>query len=307
MSAFSSLSAANAVTADLLEAVAATAAYRELIDRLRDASASPRRAARAVNAELVMLYWSIGRDILEQQRCGGWGDDVVGRIAHDLALDTGSARGFSRRNLFYMRRFAALWPECEKVQTASAQVGWSHHQVLIDAFSEDPGLYARYAAQADRHRWSVRYLTSRPICPSSPSSTRCARGSSIASRGARRSSRRGAPRGDDAAMACRLPLKTDPPSESEPAYHLLLDADEVPQAAHALRLLISDEAHEPGIRRLAREVLAELERGPGERDILTVTLAPQQMKITHSAVRLLLNDLQRGQADEHTMRAIEIE
>jgi hypothetical protein len=61
-----------------------------------------------------MRYWSIGRDILEQQQAGGWGDDIVGRIAEDLRTDTGSTRGFSRRNLFYMRKFATLWPDPEK-------------------------------------------------------------------------------------------------------------------------------------------------------------------------------------------------
>jgi predicted nuclease of restriction endonuclease-like (RecB) superfamily len=105
-----------------------------------------------------MLYWSIGRDILAAQQSGGWGDDIVGRIAEDLRIETGSARGFSRRNLFYMRRFAAAWPEPEKVQTLSAQLGWSHHQVLLDAWSEQPELYLWYAAKAAANRWSVRHL-----------------------------------------------------------------------------------------------------------------------------------------------------
>jgi hypothetical protein len=114
---------------------------------------------------------------------------------------------------------------------------------------------------------------------------------------------------------------SDTAETPEPPYHLFLDAGEVPVAASALRLLISDEAHEPEIRRLAREVLAELDEQAEANGVLTVTLAPQQMKITHSAVRLLLNDLQREQADEreilrailgklpdeHTMRAIELE
>jgi hypothetical protein len=107
---------------------------------------------------------------------------------------------------------------------------------------------------------------------------------------------------------------------AEPDYHLLLDTAEVPVAASALRLLISDEAHEPDIRRLAREVLDGLQAVPDELGRVTVGLTAQQMKITHSAVRLLLNDLQRGQAperetlrsileklpDEHVMRAIEL-
>lgn len=110
-------------------------------------------------------------------------------------------------------------------------------------------------------------------------------------------------------------------STPEPAYHLFLDPEEVPVATSALRLLISDEAHQPEIRRLAREVLSSLDGQPAENGVLTVGLSPQQMKITHSAVKLLLDDLRREQADEqrilkaileklpdeHTMRAIEIE
>ncbi len=109
-------------------------------------------------------------------------------------------------------------------------------------------------------------------------------------------------------------------ASGEPAYHLFLERQEVAPTASALRLLISDEAHEPAIRRLAREVLAQLDGAPDERGLLTLTLAPQQMKITHSALRLLVNDLGRGEAgerdvlrailaklpDEHVMRAIEI-
>ena len=109
--------------------------------------------------------------------------------------------------------------------------------------------------------------------------------------------------------------------ESEPAYHLLLEAAEIPLTARALRLLISDEAHQPQIRRLGREVLAELEQKPEAGSTLSVALTPGQMKITHSALRLLLNDVRRDQAqelvmlqgileklpDEHSIRAITID
>ncbi len=103
-------------------------------------------------------------------------------------------------------------------------------------------------------------------------------------------------------------------------YHLLLDAEEVPVAASAVRLLMTDEAREAEIRAIGREILAMLEAPPDERGLVTLPLSPPQMKITHSAVRLLINDLQRGQADEreilwriigklpdeHVMRAIEL-
>jgi hypothetical protein len=114
---------------------------------------------------------------------------------------------------------------------------------------------------------------------------------------------------------------SDTAQAPEPGYHLFLDSGEAAVAATAIRLLISDEAHEPRIRRLAREVLAGLQGTPDKRGTLTIALTPEQMKITHSAVRLLRNDLQRGQAaeretlqrileklpDEHTMRAIAVE
>jgi hypothetical protein len=109
---------------------------------------------------------------------------------------------------------------------------------------------------------------------------------------------------------------TDP----EPAFHLFLDGEETPVLGRALRLLIADEAHEPLIRGLAREVLALLDPPPDGGGKVTVPLSPEQMKITHTAARLLLDDLQREQAterellrrvldklpDEHTMRAIEL-
>jgi hypothetical protein len=113
---------------------------------------------------------------------------------------------------------------------------------------------------------------------------------------------------------------SDRAQDPEPAFHLFLDGEETPVLARALRLLIADEAHEPLIRGLAREVLALLDPPPDGGGKLTVPLSPEQMKITHTAARLLLDDLQREQAterellrrvldklpDEHTMRAIEL-
>jgi hypothetical protein len=108
--------------------------------------------------------------------------------------------------------------------------------------------------------------------------------------------------------------------ETAPDYHLLLDPDEVPVTGSAVRLYLSDEAHQPEIQAIGREVLSGLEAEPGENDVLSMPLTAKQMKIVFFAVRLLINDLQREQADEreilwrvlgklpdeHVMRAIEI-
>jgi hypothetical protein len=91
---------------------------------------------------------------------------------------------------------------------------------------------------------------------------------------------------------------TDIPHESEPSYHLILGEVEVGVARTALNLLISNEAHEPQFRRLAREVLADLQDGPGQGETVTIALAPRQMRIMHTAVKLLFDDLQREQSEE---------
>jgi predicted nuclease of restriction endonuclease-like (RecB) superfamily len=62
------------------------------------------QAGRAVNRELVMLYWDIGRGIVEKQQTAGWGDAVVERLAADLRSDFPDMRGFSRANVWAMRR-----------------------------------------------------------------------------------------------------------------------------------------------------------------------------------------------------------
>lgn len=79
------------------------------------------RAALAVNRELVMLYWQIGREILAQQRRQGWGARVIDRLARDLRQAFPELKGFSPRNLKYMRAFAEAWPDEAIVQQLAAQ------------------------------------------------------------------------------------------------------------------------------------------------------------------------------------------
>ena len=61
-------------------------------------------AARAVNRDLVELYWDIGKGIVEKQQAAGWGDSVVERLAADLSAAFPEMSGFSSANLWAMRR-----------------------------------------------------------------------------------------------------------------------------------------------------------------------------------------------------------
>ncbi len=115
------------------------------------------RATLAVNRELVLLYWQIGRDILARQAEQGWGAKVIERLAEDLRLAFPEMKGFSPRNLKYMRAFAQAWPDEAIVQEALAQLPWYHHLALLDKLP-DPETRRWYAAKAIEHNWSRNIL-----------------------------------------------------------------------------------------------------------------------------------------------------
>lgn len=119
--------------------------------------AAQQRATLAVNRELVQLYWQIGRDILQRQARQGWGAKVIDRLAQDLRSAFPSMKGFSPRNLKYMRAFAEAWPDESFVQEVLAQLPWYHQLALLDKL---PGPETRrwYAAKAIEHNWSRNVL-----------------------------------------------------------------------------------------------------------------------------------------------------
>ena len=128
-----------------------------LLDLKTRIHTAQQRAALAVNRELVLLYWQIGRDILARQASQGWGAKVIDRLAHDLRNAFPEMKGFSPRNLKYMRAVAEAWPEPEFVQQAAAQLPWFHLCTLIDKLATRE---ARdwYLAKAVEHAWSRNVL-----------------------------------------------------------------------------------------------------------------------------------------------------
>lgn len=88
--------------------------HRIQSERLRIVSAS--------NAAMVLLYWDIGQRILEKQRMQGWGAKIIDRLSYDLREQFPEMKGFSPRNLKYMRAFSTAWPKREIVQEALAQI-----------------------------------------------------------------------------------------------------------------------------------------------------------------------------------------
>ena len=115
------------------------------------------RASVAVNRELVLLYWQIGRDILERQQRESWGAKVIDRLAVDLKREFPDMKGFSVRNLKYMRRFAQVWTDDGFVQQVAAQLPWFHNCVLLDKVTDDE-TRTWYARAAIHHGWSRAVL-----------------------------------------------------------------------------------------------------------------------------------------------------
>ncbi len=74
-----------------------------------------------VNQDLLQLYWFIGNQILEKQRMLGWGSNVIDNLSSDLSNRYSDMKGFSVRNLKYMRAFAESYPDFPIVQVPHAQ------------------------------------------------------------------------------------------------------------------------------------------------------------------------------------------
>ena len=119
--------------------------YQSLLADLKKRIAEAQvRAGLAVNRELVLLYWSIGRDILARQEAEGWGAKVIDSRAQDLRRSFPEMQGLSPRNLKYMRAIADAWPDEAIVQRLVAQIAWGHNVRLLD-----------HVKSADERRWYI--------------------------------------------------------------------------------------------------------------------------------------------------------
>ncbi len=125
-----------------------------LKNRIRSAQV---KAAVSVNRELVLLYWQIGHEILIRQEREGWGSKVIDRLSLDLTHEFPAMKGFSSRNLKYMRKFAGAWRDPSIVQELLAQITWYHHIALMDKVKE-PAEREWYIRETMRHGWSRNVL-----------------------------------------------------------------------------------------------------------------------------------------------------
>ncbi len=115
------------------------------------------KAVIAANSALVLMYWNIGRSILDRQNSEGWGTKVIDRLSVDLKDEFPEMNGFSARNLKYMRKFAENWPDISIVQEVLAQISWYHNLALLEKL-KDEQLRLWYARQSIENGWSRNIL-----------------------------------------------------------------------------------------------------------------------------------------------------
>lgn len=132
--------------------------YLNLLQELKQRITETRlRVALSANSAMVLLYWEIGRAILERQQREGWGAKVIDRLSADLRQAFPDIQGLSPRNLKYMRAFAAAWPDREIVQQVAAQIPWFHNCILLEKVST-PEARLWYARKAYEEGWSRNIL-----------------------------------------------------------------------------------------------------------------------------------------------------
>ncbi|HEY9161716.1 MAG TPA: PDDEXK nuclease domain-containing protein [Desulfomonilia bacterium] len=126
----------------------------EIKDRIR---AAQYEALKAVNKELVGLYWDIGRMIVERQNAEGWGKSVVERLSTDLQKEFPGIGGFSIQNLWYMRQFYQEYHDTPKLQPLVGEIGWSHNLVIMGR-CKDPLEREFYIRMTRKFGWSKNVL-----------------------------------------------------------------------------------------------------------------------------------------------------
>lgn len=163
-----------------------TTEYREFIREIKDRIQSAQlKAAVLVNQTMLQLYWDLAERIIARQQASAWGDSILVQISHDLQSEFPDMKGFSLRNLHYMRQWYRFWsgtnsivqqaavqldksaigqqPVAQSdsalsVQLLVSQIPWWHNVIIISKIKEqDEALF--YVQQTIQNNWSRAVLT----------------------------------------------------------------------------------------------------------------------------------------------------
>ena len=114
------------------------------------------RASVSVNSEIMKTNIFIGNVIIRNSE---WGNKFVENLSKDMKMRFPSAKGYSVRNLKYMKKFAQIFTEDDVDEYGLGRITWSHHQILMSKVSNREE-YIWYLEKTLEHKWSVDDLTS---------------------------------------------------------------------------------------------------------------------------------------------------
>jgi predicted nuclease of restriction endonuclease-like (RecB) superfamily len=138
--------------------IPSTPDYSQLLAEVKERIRSAQYAAlKAVNTELVGMYWDLGRMILERQAGETWGKAVVQKLSDDLRQEFPGVGGFSASNLWRMKAFFELYRDQEKLAPLVREIGWSHNLAIMERCS-DPLEREFYLRMTRKFGWSKNVL-----------------------------------------------------------------------------------------------------------------------------------------------------
>lgn len=112
--------------------------YKAFLEQIKEkVYQSQYQALKAVNQELIALYWEIGKAIVEKQGQQGWGRSIVESLSADLQKEFPGSKGFSSQNLWYMRQFYIEYKDNAKLQPLVGEISWSKHLVVMGKCKDD--------------------------------------------------------------------------------------------------------------------------------------------------------------------------
>jgi len=118
--------------------VVVTAEYKSFLKEIRDRIYKAQYdALKAVNKELINLYWDIGRSIVAKQDALGWGKAIVETLAKDLQKEFPGMQGFSSANLWRMRNFHLRYCSNEKLAPMVREISWTKNVIIMERCKDD--------------------------------------------------------------------------------------------------------------------------------------------------------------------------
>jgi predicted nuclease of restriction endonuclease-like (RecB) superfamily len=131
------------------------AEYFNFLEKIKEQIRSAQyKAVLSINREQVILYWNIGKGIIDNSK---YGSSFIENLARDIKADFPGTKGYSVRNLRYMKRFAEMFDDISNLQVPLADLTWYHLQTLMDKTS-DTSAFLWYASKTLENGWSRNIL-----------------------------------------------------------------------------------------------------------------------------------------------------